>query len=61
MENNLDNKITCKDKDHPVTNHENAAVVKLVDTQRLGRCEETRGGSSPLARTKHFVIFLSEK
>ena len=29
-----------------------ADVVKLADTQDLGSCGETRGGSSPSARTK---------
>lgn len=29
----------------------NADVVKLVDTQDLGSCDESRGGSSPLIRT----------
>ena len=29
-----------------------AGVVKLADTQDLGSCGETRGGSSPSARTK---------
>jgi hypothetical protein len=29
----------------------NAGVVKLADTQDLGSCGETRGGSSPSART----------
>ena len=28
-----------------------AGVVKLADTQDLGSCEETRGGSSPSVRT----------
>ena len=28
-----------------------AGVVELVDTQVLGTCDASRGGSSPLART----------
>ncbi len=28
-----------------------AGVVKLADTQDLGSCDESRGGSSPSART----------
>ena len=30
-----------------------AGVVELVDTQDLGSCGASRGGSSPSARTKH--------
>jgi hypothetical protein len=28
-----------------------AGVVELVDTQDLGSCDESRGGSNPSART----------
>jgi hypothetical protein len=31
-----------------------AGVVELVDTQDLGSCGESRGGSSPSARTRVF-------
>ena len=33
----------------------NAGVVELVDTQVLGTCDASRGGSSPLARTKRLT------
>ena len=35
-----------------------AGVVELVDTQVLGTCDASRGGSSPLARTK--TIFFDD-
>jgi hypothetical protein len=35
-----------------------AGVVKLADTQDLGSCEETRGGSSPSARTMPDELIL---
>ena len=33
-----------------------AGVVKSVDTQDLGSCDESRGGSSPSARTTRISI-----
>ena len=33
-----------------------AGVVELVDTQALGVCDVSRGGSSPSARTKTKLI-----
>jgi hypothetical protein len=37
--------------DRPEYEAQRADVVKLADTQDLGSCGETRGGSSPSART----------
>lgn len=37
-----------------------AGVVKLVDTPDLGSGDESRGGSSPFARTKTAVQRINE-